>query len=205
MWRGGKNHYNNNNNQDTSGEERFRSMQPMYYRGAAAAVICCDSTRHSSFENMKSWVRELLLSVNESTSLEDSPPPLVNNSIHNNNNNSNNNFFSGRSGHKDDPNRIILTIACNKMDLEDQLQVSHQELQDFGDSIGAPVFETSSLKNTGIDQVFLHIGKMLIKQKEILSSRTGSAAVDSLDFSNSNSIRLDGSSRVQKKEGGCSC
>lgn len=44
---------------DTAGQEKYHSLAPMYYRGAAAAIIVYDITRASSFQTLKSWVREL--------------------------------------------------------------------------------------------------------------------------------------------------
>jgi len=44
---------------DTAGQERFRSMAPMYYRGASAAILVYDITSEESFENVKTWVKEL--------------------------------------------------------------------------------------------------------------------------------------------------
>lgn len=44
---------------DTAGQERFRAMAPMYYRKANAALLVYDISSHESFEDIKSWVKEL--------------------------------------------------------------------------------------------------------------------------------------------------
>ncbi|KJE92475.1 GTP-binding protein rab11, variant 2 [Capsaspora owczarzaki ATCC 30864] len=44
---------------DTAGQERFRSMAPMYYRGANAALLVYDITDEQTFDDIKSWVKEL--------------------------------------------------------------------------------------------------------------------------------------------------
>jgi small GTP-binding protein len=44
---------------DTAGQERFRSISRLYYRGANASVLCYDVTSEQSWEEMKTWLREL--------------------------------------------------------------------------------------------------------------------------------------------------
>lgn len=51
---------------DTAGQERFRSMAPMYYRKANAAMLVYDITSLETFEDMKSWVKELKTNVDSS-------------------------------------------------------------------------------------------------------------------------------------------
>ncbi|XP_046473555.1 ras-related protein Rab-31 isoform X1 [Neodiprion pinetum] len=50
---------------DTAGQERFRSMAPMYYRNANVALLVFDLTKHSSFNEIKSWVVELKRNVDK--------------------------------------------------------------------------------------------------------------------------------------------
>ncbi|XP_954147.1 Rab5 GTPase, putative [Theileria annulata] len=44
---------------DTAGQERYRTLAPMYYRGSAAAIIVYDITLKDSFDQAKSWIKEL--------------------------------------------------------------------------------------------------------------------------------------------------
>ena len=44
---------------DTAGQERYRSLTPMYYRGAGASLIVFDITDKNSFDNAKSWIKEI--------------------------------------------------------------------------------------------------------------------------------------------------
>ena len=44
---------------DTAGQERFRSISRLYYRGANACLLCYDVTSESSWEEMKSWLKEM--------------------------------------------------------------------------------------------------------------------------------------------------
>ncbi|XP_047332514.1 ras-related protein RIC2-like [Impatiens glandulifera] len=44
---------------DTAGQERYRAITSAYYRGAVGALLVFDVTRHSTFENVERWLREL--------------------------------------------------------------------------------------------------------------------------------------------------
>ncbi|KAG9159436.1 hypothetical protein Leryth_010988 [Lithospermum erythrorhizon] len=44
---------------DTAGQERYRAITSAYYRGAVGALLVYDVTRHSTFESIERWLREL--------------------------------------------------------------------------------------------------------------------------------------------------
>ncbi|CAF0756098.1 unnamed protein product [Rotaria sp. Silwood1] len=44
---------------DTAGQERFRALGPLYYREANGAILVFDITDDDSFNQVKSWVKEL--------------------------------------------------------------------------------------------------------------------------------------------------
>ena len=46
---------------DTAGEEHYKAITSVYYRGANAALIVFDMTKPESFNNVKSWMEEVLL------------------------------------------------------------------------------------------------------------------------------------------------
>lgn len=44
---------------DTAGEERYRAITSAYYRGAVGALLVYDISKHSTFENVERWLKEL--------------------------------------------------------------------------------------------------------------------------------------------------
>lgn len=46
---------------DTAGQERFRTITQSYYRSAHGAIIAYDITRHSTFDSVTHWIKEVEL------------------------------------------------------------------------------------------------------------------------------------------------
>lgn len=44
---------------DTAGQERYRAITSAYYRGAVGALLVYDISKHSTFENVERWLKEL--------------------------------------------------------------------------------------------------------------------------------------------------
>ncbi|XP_067871357.1 ras-related protein Rab-8B-like [Heterodontus francisci] len=44
---------------DTAGHERFRTITSAYYRGAMGIMLVYDVTNEKSFDNVKSWIRDI--------------------------------------------------------------------------------------------------------------------------------------------------
>lgn len=44
---------------DTAGQERYRAITSAYYRGAVGALLVYDITKHTTFENVSRWLKEL--------------------------------------------------------------------------------------------------------------------------------------------------
>lgn len=60
---------------------------------------------------------------------------------------------------------LVLAIACNKADLADQRVVSWQTAEEYANSIGALIYETSAKANTGVSQLFTDVARRLVSQK----------------------------------------
>jgi len=44
---------------DTAGQERYRAITSAYYRGAVGALLVYDIAKHTTFENIERWLKEL--------------------------------------------------------------------------------------------------------------------------------------------------
>eukprot|EP01002_Notosolenus_urceolatus_P011663 NODE_4033_length_848_cov_46.964956_g3342_i0.p1 GENE.NODE_4033_length_848_cov_46.964956_g3342_i0~~NODE_4033_length_848_cov_46.964956_g3342_i0.p1 ORF type:complete len:208 (-),score=52.29 NODE_4033_length_848_cov_46.964956_g3342_i0:99-722(-) len=44
---------------DTAGQDRFRTITSSYYRGAHGIIVCYDVTEMESFNNVKTWLKEI--------------------------------------------------------------------------------------------------------------------------------------------------
>ena len=55
---------------DTAGQERFRALTTSYYRGAHGVILVYDVNEQSSFDHLKSWIKDVdLYSGEEVTKL----------------------------------------------------------------------------------------------------------------------------------------
>lgn len=61
---------------------------------------------------------------------------------------------------------IVMCLLGNKADLDTARKVPKDEAAEYAASIEALFFETSALKNTGIEDAFLQVSKQLIKMYE---------------------------------------
>ncbi|XP_050395769.1 uncharacterized protein LOC126814562 [Patella vulgata] len=61
---------------------------------------------------------------------------------------------------------IVMCLLGNKSDLDSGRKVSIEDAEEYAKSIGALFYEVSALKNTGIEDAFLHVAKELIKLYE---------------------------------------
>ncbi|KAH7825119.1 Rab11a [Monocercomonoides exilis] len=44
---------------DTAGQDRYRAITSAYYRGAVGALLVYDISKHSTYENVERWLKEL--------------------------------------------------------------------------------------------------------------------------------------------------
>ena len=49
---------------DTAGQERFRTITQTYYKGAMGIILAYDCTSEESFNNVRTWVRQIELHAN---------------------------------------------------------------------------------------------------------------------------------------------
>lgn len=50
---------------DTAGQERFRTITTAYYRGAMGIILVYDITNEKSFDNIKTWIKNIEQHANE--------------------------------------------------------------------------------------------------------------------------------------------
>ncbi|XP_062512028.1 uncharacterized protein LOC134187876 [Corticium candelabrum] len=74
--------------------------------------------------------------------------------------------------------RLVLCLVGNKSDLGDQRAVSHEQAQEYAESIDAFFFETSALTNSGVQEAFLQVSLGLIRMnKEIIMDMSDEVSV----------------------------
>jgi hypothetical protein len=63
-------------------------------------------------------------------------------------------------------NDLLIAVACNKCDLSSRREVSMEQAQDFANSLGATLFETSAKSNQGVEELFLDLSAKLLQRAE---------------------------------------
>eukprot|EP01028_Stygiella_incarcerata_P008701 TRINITY_DN3879_c0_g1_i1.p1 TRINITY_DN3879_c0_g1~~TRINITY_DN3879_c0_g1_i1.p1 ORF type:complete len:212 (+),score=43.22 TRINITY_DN3879_c0_g1_i1:226-861(+) len=93
---------------------------------------------------------------------------------------------------------MVLRIACNKVDLESEVEVDIDEVVEFGELVGAKCFKTSAKLNIGIEPLFLDIVCALIERETALPEKKKRVElVDSKRSADSGRRSRDG------EKGGC--
>uniref|UniRef100_A0A1A9WPK1 Ras-related protein Rab-21 n=1 Tax=Glossina brevipalpis TaxID=37001 RepID=A0A1A9WPK1_9MUSC len=102
---------------------------------------------------------------------------------------------------------IVLTIAGNKTDLEEERTVPHDEALNYAESVGAHYFETSAKANENIEELFTELTKLMIEhvqqsnqqnQRSALNGQFGQRRLiveDSLDGSDDAGAHVNGTTR----------
>ncbi|KAL5019890.1 hypothetical protein ScPMuIL_002782 [Solemya velum] len=57
---------------------------------------------------------------------------------------------------------LVLCLVGNKCDLEESRAVSKDEAEEYASSINSLFYETSALKNMGVDEAFLQVAKQMV-------------------------------------------
>ncbi|KAK7475735.1 hypothetical protein BaRGS_00033007 [Batillaria attramentaria] len=107
---------------------------------------------------------------------------------------------------------IVMCLLGNKADLDSGRKVPTEEAAEYAASIEALFFETSALKNTGIEDAFLQVSKQLIKLYEtypnsglgILSPQQESTDIFSPQTTN---VKLPSRTEAERppQSDGCGC
>jgi Ras-related protein Rab-21 len=64
---------------------------------------------------------------------------------------------------------IVLIIAANKSDLESKRQVQQHDVNEYANSVGAKVMNTSAKSGNGVEFLFLEVTKSLLAQHQRLA------------------------------------
>ena len=95
------------------------------------------------------------------------------------------------------PGDIALFVACNKIDLTTQRQVSEAEAKDFAASLGAVMMETSAKTDANIEELFVEVAKA------VLGTQATAAHAASGPGARAQTVRA-GDARARKGRCGCS-
>lgn len=61
---------------------------------------------------------------------------------------------------------IILAIAGNKIDLEEQRTVMEDDALSYAESVGAHYFETSAKTNDNVEEVFVELTRLMVQHAQ---------------------------------------
>lgn len=71
---------------------------------------------------------------------------------------------------------IILTIAGNKIDLEEQRTVPEDDAITYAESVGAHYFETSAKTNDNVDELFMELTKLMVHHAQVNNQKQRATA-----------------------------
>jgi len=80
-------------------------------------------------------------------------------------------------------NDIIIAIAGNKVDLEEKRKVPKIKAQEYATSIGAILREVSAKDDSGIEELFLQVTKILVEKQQVKSQQVKSQSIKGLPLS----------------------
>lgn len=115
---------------DTAGQEKYHALGPIYYRGSNGVLLVFDITDRKSFEKVSKYFKEHHW----------------------------NHFFKVKNWVLEIKtclgNTAEILIVGNKIDLEEERQVTRQDAEAYAESEGALYMETSAQDNVGISDAF---------------------------------------------------
>lgn len=85
---------------------------------------------------------------------------------------------------------IILTIVGNKIDLEKERRVQHQDAVNYAAEVGARHYETSAKVNEGIEELFLDLTNQMVEVRD--RKLAAEAQLRSNSLRRGHTLRLEG-------------
>ncbi|CAG8978930.1 hypothetical protein HYALB_00011192 [Hymenoscyphus albidus] len=166
---------------DTAGTERFRSVSRSYYRGAAGALLVYDTTSHSTFTALPSFMNDaralaspdltLLLVGNKLDACENanlidtSIPPNTPSSV---SSKSSSFPFNGNNSVSSTSNMNLGLGSQLRATVADGREVSKEEASRWASSNNVPVsVEVSALSGENVDEVFGRLARMILTKIEL--------------------------------------
>ena len=95
--------------------------------------------------------------------------------------------------------KIAIAIAANKSDLYEKEQVEDDEGQQLAKEIGAIFQRTSAKDSTGINELFVKLGKKILES----STKDRENTFEEVEKKKKKSIKLNNNSNNTKKKGCC--
>ena len=111
------------------------------------------------------------------------------------------------------PKNAIIVLAAAKCDLFEEEAVEDEDIESYAESIGAIFKKTSSLSNTGINELFEEVGKKILSDDNFLDvitegtsprvSNINEKETNDLTSSNNNTKKINKASQKKRKERCC--
>jgi len=104
---------------------------------------------------------------------------------------------------------ICLCIAGNKIDLEKNRNVSHEDAEEYARSVNAKHINTSAKLNRGIDELFLTLTKRMLEvseeqeQKSNNDATSGAATTNGRGRSRRGVVVVDNNEQEETQKSGC--
>lgn len=159
---------------DTAGQERFRAITASYYRGGNAIVLCYDTTDRTTFENLRTWLKEIrsyarydcrIMLVGTKTDLAnrikgDALCQQMKSAT------AGGSPSSASTSDSCDTTTVLHAprTAGASCDLEEVWWTEKEEAQAFADELGVPLVRCSAKNGDGVEELFTQFAESLVKQ-----------------------------------------
>ena len=125
---------------DTAGQEKYRALAKVFYKNAAVCILVYDITRRNSFEELKKyWITELKANASPNVIQFSQFKYIIKNVFY-----------------------LVLAFAGNKNDMYGDEEIEENEGKQLAKELGAIFQKTSAKQSTGVEDLFLNIGKRFI-------------------------------------------